>query len=258
MILAFMAGGEPNGPRDEPRRDANGNILYRPRSWVLAESTQATPAVLGPPLSSEPEVYTAEYRIFRDGRDSNGDPLSAGMVDRGCGLRGPADDSSIQPVMTQVFLPANDMLHAFRAGPCDGACTTDSGGEEIWGFVPFDLLPALRERFVQEPQGRDDHVYMLARGVRYADVFFPKATTDSAWCGSGDGTALEGIWRRVVFIGRGAGGKFLSAIDVTSPGALTTAVDQTAGPVPLWSRGNPDYVEATRERTGVDRQPQRG
>ncbi|MCG6926729.1 MAG: hypothetical protein LJF30_15640 [Acidobacteria bacterium] len=260
IILAYMAGADRviAGTLGEPMRDATGNILYRPRAWMLAETTQATAAVLGPPLSSEPEVFSAEFRIFRDGRNSAGDPLSSGMVDRGCGLRDPADDNAIQPVMTQVFLPANDMLHAFRAGPCDGSCSSDTGGEELWGFVPYDLLPSLRDRFIEQPQGRENHVYMLARGIRYADVFFPVDTTDSAWCGSGDGTTINGIWRRVLFLPRGAGGKYMTALDVTSPGDLTTPSAYARGPVPLWSRGNPDQVEATQERAGSTDNHDRG
>jgi hypothetical protein len=248
MILAFMAGAEPVGARGEPRRETGSpyGILYQARSWVLADTTQATPALLGPPLQDANRILGPEYTVFQSGPQALSGTGSSN-TDRGCGLRDP--EPSVAPTMTVLFLPANDMLHALRAGPCVSGCG-DSGGEELWGFVPYDLLPALRERFVNDPPSRDDHVYMLARGVRYADVFIRHATTVGAICGGSDSDAMQGVWRRVAFLTRGAGGKYVTALDVTSAGDYTTATVDARGPIPLWSRGNPDYEEATRERTG--------
>ena len=48
-----------------------------------------------------------------------------------------------------VYVGSNDgMLHAFRAGPNCSPSTAgcpETGGEELWGFVPFDQLGALSE-----------------------------------------------------------------------------------------------------------------
>ena len=54
---------------------------------------------------------------------------------------------------------------------CFASGCTETGGEELWGFVPFDQLNSLRLRPANEPQGRANHVYTLARGIRFADVF---------------------------------------------------------------------------------------
>jgi hypothetical protein len=45
-----------------------------------------------------------------------------------------------------------------------------------------------------------------------------------------------------MFFGRGKGGKYLTAIDVTAPGMFTelTLGNTIVGPIVLWSRGNPD------------------
>jgi hypothetical protein len=130
--------------------------------------------------------------------------------------------------------------------------SVDCGGEELWGFVPYDQLNVLRLRYVNEPQGRDNHVYMLARGVRFADVFVPNRDPEgrpvagkfTATIG-GFATELTGVWRTILYIGRGIGGKYLTALDVTGMGSFDRRASDTTtpfptGPIPLWSRGNID------------------
>jgi hypothetical protein len=81
--------------------------------------------------------------------------------------------------MTVLYAPANDMLHAFRSGPCDTPALSvpcdELGGEELWGFLPYDQLHTILLRAAHEPQGKNNHVYSLARGVRFSDVL-PGAT----------------------------------------------------------------------------------
>src|SRR6185295_10542604 len=96
-------------------------------------------------------------------RDANGQ-ASGGNTEtflrKGLGLRNPDRDGQEQPVgpqrrdvlkpsMTMVIVPSNDMLHAFRGGPCPtgvARCLGEGGGEELWAFVPHDLLPNLKDR----------------------------------------------------------------------------------------------------------------
>ncbi len=96
-----------------------------------------------PPSLSEPEAtpYMAEYKLYRDGtRDANGknvDP-AGNQIRQGFGLTQPDDDKTaasgvarhphrVKPAMTVIYAPANDMLHAFRAGPnCSPAFTSYS------------------------------------------------------------------------------------------------------------------------------------
>lgn len=275
IVLAFLAGATPvRTAGGLARTGTSGSsadrnqILYTYRPWVLADSEIATAAVVTPPLSSEPEAtpYLPEYKLFRDGaRNSDGkNPDSAGaQIQKGFGLRGPDDDqttargandsrTALKPVMTVVYAPTNLMLHAFRAGPSvspSDTCTVadatamnasrDCGGEELWGFLPYDQLGTASEFAAKQPQGRDNHVYMLARGVRFSDVFVPKAMTNVN-VGGVTQAAMQGVWRRVLYFGRGIGGKYVTALDVTAPGAYTSTRLQTLGPIPLWNRGNPD------------------
>ena len=155
---------------------------------------------------------------------------------------------SLKPVMSVVYHATNHMLHALRGGPCVDAsggsnCNTtptvaETGGEELWAFVPYDQLQKLTERM--KPQSRDPHTYMLATPVRFADVFVPIG--GGGWSRSVSGTNIsgDGLWRVVILFGRGIGGKYLTALDVTAPGPFTTSSLRTAAPIPLWSRGNPD------------------
>jgi hypothetical protein len=272
IIFAFMAGATPvpeGAGLKRTTRSFQGSpansILYKAREWILADSEMATAAVVTPPSLSEPEAtpYVAEYKLYRDGtRDANGKNVDPGgdQIRQGFGLTQPDDDKTVasgtpdtrqavKPVMTVVYAPANDMLHAFRAGPCYSPSTTaanclagsspESGGEELWGFIPYDQLEAVRLRAANEPQGRANHVFMLGRGVRFADVFVPGAMTDVS-IGGVTVSSMQGVWRRILYFGRGIGGKYVTALDVTAPGPYTTAALNTVPPIPLWSRGNPD------------------
>ena len=281
ILLAFMMGAEPALGGTSIKRGSSGaalnQILYKARSWVLADSELATVAVATPPLPAEPKAYVEEYQLLTKGpRNAAGKNTdTAGLeLKQGFGLRTPDDDntagsgplaidtrSALKPVMTVVYAPANDMLHAFRAGPCYspsttpancvGASASESGGEELWGFVPFDMLHAIRLRAANQPQTRANHVYMLARGMRLTDVFVPGAMT-SVNIGGITVPSMRGVWRRVIWFGRGIGGKYLTALDVTGVGAYTTAAMNTRAPNPLWSRGNPDTQSGLASDTNLN------
>ena len=118
------------------------------------------------------------------------------------------------------------------------------GGEELWGFVPYDQLLGLGLRTKTEAAGteassRDEHVYMMAGSIRFSDVFVPGTVSFEGY------QTDVGVWRRVMFIGRGIGGKYLTALDITGTGPYTLKAAATGGPIPLWSRGNPDVQYGT-------------
>jgi hypothetical protein len=269
-ILAGAAGAElvrdVNGDPARLTADATpavrGDLMYRAKSWVLAESTLAVPAVIPVPVEARPELHTAEYVLFRDGpRDStsvNTNTCDGGgtgtCVEQGFGLRNPdknagtaaVTDTAIKPVMTVVYHATNAMLHAFRGGPraCTvGACPPsggEGGGEELWAFVPPDQLGKLRDRLL--PLARDPHVYMNASSLRFSDIFVPDRD------GSGfkvNNRTFLGRWRTLLFFGRGIGGKHYAAIDVTSAGPYTKAALDTVPPALVWNRGNPDTIDGT-------------
>jgi hypothetical protein len=257
IILAFTAGARVFlGGDNLPQRNASGNILYRARTWIMAESTLAAPGVVTPPV--EPGVAgvptTNEYNFFRDGA-RNASNQAVNLTESGFGMRNPDDDGTaaskadinLKPAMSVVVHGTNHMLHAFRAGPqsfagsppvCTpsfGATVNECGGEELWGFVPYDQLAKLVARM--QPQSRTNHTYVIAAPVRFSDVFVPGTANKSFTGGVFSGS---GVYRTVLLVGRGAGGKSLSALDVTVPGPFTTQSNKTRLPVVIWNRGNPD------------------
>lgn len=247
-ILAFTAGAQVvRGTDGKPVRDATtGYIKYKARTWILAESTLAAPGIVSTPLQNRVAVHDAEYTVYREGPRTNAKAAVNGIAS-GFGLRNPdkdgrtasKDDANLKPLMSVVYHGTNHMLHAFRAGPCPASvsgCGGETGGEELWAYVPYDQLGKLYLRMANG-QSRTKPIYVIAAPVRFADVFVPGSFSRSIGGVSVTGT---GVWRTVLIVGRGAGGKSITAIDVTVPGPFTRRSNLTSTPVVVWNRGNPD------------------
>jgi hypothetical protein len=252
-MLAFLAGAEtiPDAAL-KPARDVTAKrLLFKARPWILAESTLSTPSVVTPPLESKPSIHVDEYTLFRDGPRNTSNQATNGIL-QGFGLRNPDNDATsasnmaLKPAMTVVYHGANDGLHAFRAAPCPSStlvCAGETGGEELWAFVPYDQLGKLAG--LMQPQLRKTKTYVIASPVRFQDVWVPG--TFSMTIG-GANVAGDGVWRTLLYFGRGIAGKYYTALDVTVPGPFTRHSvngDGTNGgdkyaPLPVWSRGNPD------------------
>jgi hypothetical protein len=255
-ILAYMAGAEvARGAGAVVKRNATGNMIFKPRAWVLAESTLAAPGVVTPPLQPAPTLHDKEYTLYRDGIRNASKVTQPAFLAEGYGLRNPDLDATgtnvlgvdsradLKPMMSMVYHAANDGLHAFRAGPsCNNSNTQlceENGGEEAWMFVPFDQLGKLQER-IHVPS-REAHVYMLAAPVRFSDLFVKSSSPITA----GLETGLEGKWRTVMYFGRGIAGKSITALDITFSGTYRTKVLETPLPGIVFNRGNPDTLEGT-------------
>lgn len=243
VILAWLAGakldtatndGLPLRAQDSPN---DGQLLYRDRGWLMLDSTFSTPAVQGPPIGQFPFHHGGEYLLFRDGRrDSSGEGIDE--IDLGFGLANPdrdndspASDMDLKPIMTTVFVPTNGMLHAFKS----------LTSEEMWGYVPYDQLGKLQD-LVNPGQLRSPHVYMIATSVRLETFFHVDSDGFTINTPSGNLT-FSGRFRTVLLFGRGAGGKFLTAIDVTTPGPYTRPALASNPPWVMWNRGNPDAAQ---------------
>jgi hypothetical protein len=244
QILLAWAGGAQVAVSTEdglPLRDGtSGELLFEARDWLLGDTTLAQAAVVSPPLGPTPDNYGKEWVLFRDGRRGS-DLQGIPEVSKGFGLREPdADDGdpendvSNKPVMTVIYAAHNDGLHAFRAGqncPDAIAACTETGGEELWKFVPIDQLHKLY--YLALGQSHSDHVYVTSASVRVADIFIPGSFALG-------GQTYSGRWRTVLYFGRGPGGKFLTALDVTGPGMYTDEALDTNPPWVMWNRGNED------------------
>jgi hypothetical protein len=153
------------------------------RYWKLGDINHSTPAVVGPP-SEDSLIMGSGYAEFK---------LA----------------NAARPKV--LYVGANDgMLHCFNA----------STGEELWGFIPYNLLPKLKNMY-----GVD-----AANGTRFYthDVYVDGSP-------SAADVQINGFWRTVLVCGQGpgtgsslAGGagslNFYWALDVTDP----------ENPLPLW------------------------
>ena len=271
IVLAFAAGANLVKSGTNAARTGitgacpapGGCLTFTPRATVMAESTLAASAVVTPPLQTVPAVHNSEYKLYRDGPRNTSDVATDGF-EMGFGLRNPdldanaaslpdnsPDTRTLKPVMSVVYHGTNHMVHAFRAGACSvtGACLSpggnETGGEELWAFVPFDQLSKLSERL--KPQVRNPHTYVIATPIRVTDVFVPGSFSKSAGGVTVSGT---GVWRTVILFGRGIGGKYFTALDVTSPAKFNEGSLTSAPPIAMWSRGNPDTQSGSA--TGTD------
>ncbi len=153
------------------------------RDWKLGDINHSTPVVVGPPSESA-DYMGAGYDTF--------------MEDN-------ADRTKV------VYIGANDgMLHCFNA----------LTGEELWGFIPYNLLPKLTNMWA----------YNSSTGTRYFshDIYVDGTPTVAD-------VKINGVWKTVLVCGQGAGKgstnsgaggsiNYYFALDVTDP----------ADPKPLW------------------------
>ena len=133
------------------------------KTWRLGDIIYSTPTFVGPPAESLDLIYSDDsYRQFY------------------------FDNKSRRNV---VYVGANDgMLHAFNAGFFDECAsqflTSLSGetphglGEELWAFIPFDLLPhlqALPQKDYDPVHG--NHICFVDLKPRIVDIRF----ADDSW-----------------------------------------------------------------------------
>jgi hypothetical protein len=159
------------------------------RYWKLGDIDHSNPVVVGPPEErASPQQGLTGYAAF---------------------VTANANRTKV------VYVGANDgMLHCFRV----------SDGVELWGFIPYNLLPKLKNMFGKDT-ATGDHYFVR-------DVFVDgSASVQDVYYGS--------QWRTVLVCGQGRGKgstvasgtnsvNFYFALDVTDP----------ANPRPLWEFTN--------------------
>jgi type IV pilus assembly protein PilY1 len=143
--------------------NANGNTTEE-RAWKLGDIFHSTPVVVSPPFLPSND---AMYNSFKTANASRTTILLAG---------------------------ANDgMLHAFR----------ESDGQELWGFIPTDLLDNLKELTATS----GSHEFFVDSSPVAADI------------------KIGSSWKTIAIFGERRGGKYYYALDITD----------TTNPQYLWS-----------------------
>jgi type IV pilus assembly protein PilY1 len=143
--------------------NGNGNTTEE-RAWKLGDIFHSTPVLVTPPFAPSSET---SYIAFRQANASRTTVLLAG---------------------------ANDgLLHAFR----------ENDGEELWAFIPPDLLGNLKLLAVSG----GEHQFFVDSSPTASDV------------------KIGGAWKTIVIFGERRGGRTYHALDITD----------TANPQYLWS-----------------------
>lgn len=170
--------------------------------------------------------------------------------------------SSLRERENVVLVGSNDgLLHAFDAGgqnttpmivdgrdvnQPDGDCAypmvEDGTGTELWGFVPPDILPRLRDTLL-------NHQYMVDGNVMVRDIWVDDAPADTstnnpvpATDNALDGKKQKNEFRTVVIFGERSGGTQHTALDVTN--AFSTNAANRPRPRMLWTFPPPRSEDA--------------
>jgi len=142
-------------------------ITGKTRSWRLNDVTNCTPVAIGPPFT--PLVPEA-----MPGHDEY--------------------EKTYERRKTLVYSGANDcMLHAFDM----------LTGEEVFAYMPPDLLPTVKDLFLKRGQPVDplQHIFGVAASPKVYDI------------------KMDDEWKTVLVCGEGPGGFHYFALDVTHPSA---------------------------------------
>ena len=154
------------------------------RDWKLGDINHSNPVVIGPPNGNSLQMG-AGYETFKTAY---------------------ADRKKV------LYVGANDgMLHCFDV----------LNGEELWGFIPYNLLPKLKNMWAVDLVNQDRYFYR--------DVYVDGSPAVSD-------VLIDGSWKTILVCGQGpgygsiiGGGKnYYFALDVTNP----------ADPKPLWELTN--------------------
>lgn len=144
----------------------------RSSTWRLGDIWHSTPTIVGPPVGS---FGSAAYNTFKSNNSTRTQALIVG---------------------------ANDgMLHAFNDG---------NYGEELWSFIPNNLLGKLKNL-------NTGHDFYVDASPTAADVCL-----NATLCGTS--SELAAHWKTVVIAGERDGGNAYFALDITS----------TTNPLYLW------------------------
>lgn len=159
---------------DTARRDAvvgyiRGESGRNPDNWKLGDIFHSNPITIGSPSP-----------FFDDSRDANR-PTAFSQY-RANNPRTSANGLRV------IVAGANDgQLHVFKT----------SDGEEVWSFIPPNLLPKLKNIAHSSHPTTLTHQYFVDGPITVADV----------WLGSGDGTSKSASkWKTLLILGEGRGG----------------------------------------------------
>ncbi|HYH99380.1 pilus assembly protein PilY [Hyalangium sp.] len=195
------------------------------RPFLLQDIFHSTPIHVEPPQPKDSCASSAQClpALFRGSTalDGYSVPVPPGYVDAYEKYAFEAGDRD------KIVLAGSNggMLHAFLNGRSTGSVDPSTGrllhdpgtGQELWAFIPPDLLPRLRNNL-------DKHAYFVDGTAMVRDVWLDGAE------GPADGRKQWQEYRTVAVVGTGRGGVHRFALDLTR--LLGVQPGDTAGRVP--------------------------
>ncbi len=183
-IVDFIRGTQVTGLRDRTLtvKDSSGTPVSA--VWKLGDSVYSTPVIVGAPrerydLLYGDSSYTAFYSLYKNRRQVAYLGANDGMMHAfNVGFYNPGDDTTTSAKIEHGWYS--------NTATVDGRGVNI--GDELWGFIPQELLPHLR--WLADPTYT--HVYFVDLKPKVTDVriFTPDADHPGGW-----GTILIGGFR---------------------------------------------------------------
>ncbi|HEX9306880.1 MAG TPA: hypothetical protein VF894_05280, partial [Anaeromyxobacter sp.] len=244
MILSFIRGAD---IFDERRGDSacssyptttNPNGSYCTRKYQLGDIFHSSPIEVWPPLASDgfacprslhPQCLTSLFS------SSIKNPPETGSQNANA-----YDDYSKSTTYKNrhkfALVGANDgMLHAFQVERTLNGVTNTHAGEEIWAFIPPDLLPKLRLLL------ETTHHFYVDATPMVRDVWIDGGTLNNVHGGGSrlaDGIRQADEFHTVAVVGERRGGTHYFALDITD-----ASDDLDGKPRFMWLYPQPDDPE---------------
>lgn len=206
----------PDGPDNNGDGIPDG-FLYKERDWKTGDIVGSTPILIKAP--------TGTYPLFQFDSNNTQEDFKT-FVTNSAGIP------------QTVVIGGNDgMLHAYTLNGIDVNADGDFDdlneyypGEEVWAFVPPDLMGKLKDLyndsaldgdFAPDGQQVNPHTYFVDAQLTVAIVYARIHSGDT----DGDGSSTDPEFRQVLIFGEGRGGNRYWCLDVTDP----------MNPKPVWS-----------------------
>ncbi len=216
------------------------------KAWKLGPIDHSTPALLVPPGfplwyfgSQVTKAERNEYKNFKDALEDRNSVLFVGSRD---GMLHAFDAGKYRygdnPETAGIEENRGYFLWEPKPSPAPDYCTNYAGncpnygtGEELWAFIPANLLPRLKNNLLKA----DDQSFVDASPA-LSDVYIDT---------NGDGDSDS--WRTVLLSAEGNGGDTVFCLDVTDP-LNPTFMWEFAAPELFRSRSSPAVAQIGRIR----------
>ena len=216
------------------------------KAWKLGPIDHSTPALLVPPGyplwyfgSQVTKAERNKYKEFKDAYEDRDSVLFVGSRD---GMLHAFDAGKYRygdnPETAGIEENRGYFLWETKPSPAPDYCTSYAGncpnygtGEELWAFIPANLLPRLKNNLLKA----DDQSFVDASPA-LSDVYIDT---------NGDGDSDS--WRTVLLSAEGNGGDTVFCLDVTDP-LNPTFMWEFAAPELFRSRSSPAVAQIGRIR----------